>query len=482
MISVRILSLTLFLAILVAGAASSRSLAAAPQRDVPVRNAAELRAAITNAQAGDIITLAPGTYDVVGNLPCRAPGKADAPIVVRAERLGDVIVRMDALEGFHVQGPHWTMENLDIAGVCADDSNCEHAFHIVGAADFMTIRYNRVHGFNAHIKGNGIPGTGVTPFPDDVLVEGNEFFNERARNTSNPVTPIDVVGGRRWVVRANFIHDHQKGGGDHISYAAFLKGNSRDGLFERNLVACELLTTGGIRLGLSFGGGGSGPDRICEDATCNPEHQNGTMRNNLIVNCPADVGIYLNEASGSKLYHNTLYNTTGIDVRFATSDADVQNNLLMGRIRERDGGQATLGTNIQQASAADFARWFADPARRDFTLKDGSQLVDKGAALAAVTDDYCAQARADGKPDLGAVEYVTAHPCDTTRPVTGAGSTPTATPSVTPVASATDGPPTGTATATASVTETPLASATVTPVVACQCAPVLFPWLGATRR
>lgn len=476
----RNLSLILFVMVLTASAAASRSLAAAPQRDVPVRTAAELRAAVTNAQAGDVITLAPGTYNVVGNLPCRAAGTADAPIVVRAARLGDVVVRMDALEGFHVQGPHWTIENLDIAGVCADDSDCEHAFHVVGAADFTTIRHNRVHGFNAHIKGNGLPGSGVTPFPDDVLVEGNEFFNERARNTSNPVTPIDVVGGRRWVVRANFIHDHQKGGGDHISYAAFLKGNSRDGLFERNLVACELLTTGGIRLGLSFGGGGSSPDRICEDGSCNPEHQNGTMRNNLIVNCPADVGIYLNEARGTKLYHNTLYNTAGIDVRFAASDADIRNNLLMGRIRERDGGKATLGTNIQQASAADFARWFADPAARDFTLRDGSQLVDQGALLAAVTDDYCAHARSDGKPDLGAVEYVTAQPCDTTRPAVGAAPTPTAIPSATPIASVTDGPPTGTVTATASPTRT--VSATATRVVACKCAPALLPWLGVTRR
>lgn len=36
--------------------------------------------------------------------------------------------------------------------------------------------------------------------------------------------------------------------GDPISYAAFLKGNSRDGLFERNLVVCERASSGGAWL------------------------------------------------------------------------------------------------------------------------------------------------------------------------------------------------------------------------------------------
>jgi high frequency lysogenization protein len=47
------------------------------------------------------------------------------------------------------------------------------------------------------------------------------------------------TGGRRWQLRGNFIHDHAKGEGNGVSYAAFLKGNSRDGLIERNLVICE---------------------------------------------------------------------------------------------------------------------------------------------------------------------------------------------------------------------------------------------------
>jgi hypothetical protein len=292
--------------------------------EVPVSNAAELQAAIANAAPGDEIILAPGEYPLSSKLSCAADGTAEQPIIVRAETLGEAVIQFDTLEGFHVQGEHWQIHHLEIEGVCADDSDCEHAFHITGDAEHTWIHHNRAHGFNAHIKANGTDTgpNGERVWPDDVVVEYNEFFNETVRNTSNPVTPIDVVGGRRWIVRGNYIHDFAKGQGNAISYAAFLKGNSRDGVFERNLVVCEQLHSGQVRLGLSFGGGGSSPDSICEDGSCNPEHQNGIMRNNIIAKCPADVGIYVNEGANSLIYNNTLYDTTGIDMRFATTTGE----------------------------------------------------------------------------------------------------------------------------------------------------------------
>ncbi len=381
---------------------------------VPVSTAAQLITAVNNAAPGDVITLAAGTYDLGQNLLCDNTGTAAQPIVVRAAALGQAFIRFNAVEGFKVSARHWRFENLDIQGVCALHSDCEHAFHIVGQADFTRIRNCRLHDYNAMIKGNG-EGTPYV-FPDGVVIEGSEFFNAAIRNTSNPVTPIDIVGGRRWVVRYNFIHDHAKGQGDGISYAAFLKGNSRDGLFERNLVICELNHTGGIRLGLSFGGGGSGPPSICEDGTCTPEHQNGVMRNNVIVNCPADVGIYLNEAANTRVYNNTLYNTTGIDVRFVATTADLRNNILSGMIRNRDGGTSTEAANLESVSQAQWTAWFADPAAADFALVDGSQIVDLGQLLSQVIDDACGNARDDGAPDIGAVEYDGDGACDTTLP------------------------------------------------------------------
>lgn len=384
---------------------------------VPVATPAELVAAIDGASPGDVITLAPGTYDISQNVNCDVAGTAAAPIVVRASTHLGSLIRFDALEGFKVSARHWVFEDLDIQGVCAVDSDCEHAFHVFGDADFLRLRRNRVRDFNAQVKSNiSSPGSGI--FPDDVVIEGNEFADTAARQTANPVTKLDVVGGRRWIVRANFIHDFEKAQGDHVSFAAFLKGNSRDGLFERNLVICERDHSGGVRLGLSLGGGGSSPGSICEDGTCSPEHQHGTLRNNVIVNCPQDVGIYLNAAADSRIYDNTLVANTGIDVRFTASTADLRNNLVSGAIRNRDGGSSTQSANLTGVTTVQYQQWFADPLAADLTLLDGTAFVDLAEPLAAVPDDYCGAIRGTA-PDRGAVEYA-GTTCDTTQAGGGA--------------------------------------------------------------
>lgn len=396
--------------LLVAGAALAPATLSAGV--VPVATPAELVAAIDAAAPGDVITLAPGTYVIAQNLNCDVAGTAAAPIVVRASSHLAALIRFDTLEGFKVSARHWVFEDLDIQGVCAVHSDCEHAFHVFGDADFLVLRRNRVRDFNAQVKSNvSAPGSGI--FPDDVVIEGNEFADTAARQTANPVTKIDVVGGRRWIVRANFLHDFEKALDNQISYAAFLKGNSRDGLFERNLVICERDHAGGVRLGLSLGGGGSSPGSICEDGTCTPEHQHGTLRNNLIVNCPQDVGIYLNAAADTRIYDNTLIANTGIDVRFASSTADLRNNLVSGQIRNRDGGTSTQSSNLTGISTAQYQQWFADPLAADLSLLDGTAFVDLAEPLTAVPDDYCGRLRPT-EPDRGAVEYA-GITCDTTR-------------------------------------------------------------------
>lgn len=393
--------------------ALSSSMSAAFAADIPVDNAEALRDAISGASPGDVITLAPGTYPVTGKIVCRADG-GEQGITVRAGALGDALIEFDAVEGFHVVAPGWTFENLDIKGVCANDSTCEHAFHITGRAHRTVVRGSRLHEFNAMIKGNGDVIDGTRVWPNDVLIEATEFFSASPRETSNPVTPIDIVGGRRWIIRDNFIHDHAKGGGNQISYAAFLKGHSKEGLFERNLVVCELLHAGQVRLGLSFGGGGSGPPEICEEGTCTPEHDNGVMRNNVIINCPSDVGIYLNAARNTQIFNNTLINTTGIDVRFDASVADLRNNLLTGRIRSRDGGTVDASDNLEMLSEDDVRRLFVDADALNLEIADGADIIDRGGPAPGVVDDFCRNPR-DRPLDIGAIEYSGGAVCDTSQ-------------------------------------------------------------------
>jgi len=328
-------------------------------------------AALRNAKAGDIILLSPGVYRFdKQRIALGGNGTPERPIVVRAETIGEVRLELNTVEGFYVDRPYWLFENLEIQGVCSDDSRCEHAFHVVGDADGTTLRNNRLIDFNAPLKVNGLFGRAGDRFPDYGLVHNNAIYNTRVRLSGNPVTLLNINAGSGWVVAANFIADFAKGKGDRISYAAFMKSNSEAGVFERNLVVCHwrLPMDSGLRVGLSFGGGGSAA-KFSRKRSNAIEHTGGVMRNNVIARCPSDVGIYLNKAARTRIHNNLLIGTQGIDVRFDTSSASIHDNVLDGRIRSRDGGAFEAENNLisDECSSLDEAlqhcgasRWMAE--------------------------------------------------------------------------------------------------------------------------
>ena len=354
---------------------------------IDVADAAALSAAIAAAAAGDEIVLATGSYALSG-ASCSASGTAQQPIVVRsAEPLGAVI-EFDGLEGFLVTGAHWHFEDLDVVGVCANHSDCEHAFHVVGGADGFALTGSRVRDFNAQLKVNAQNEVA----PNDGLIEGCDIGDTAGRQTGNPVTKLNIDGGLRWIVRGNYIHDFQKAGGNGISYGAFMKSGGAEGLFDRNLVLCTSDdNSDGVRLGLSFGGGGTAP-QFCAPAydanvPCSVEHDGGTMRNNIIANCN-DVGIYLNRSANTTLLFNTLVGTAGIDFRFDTSDGLAHGNVVSGPIRDRDGATHSEGPNLLDVTQGQFDGWYTDPLHGDLSLAgDVSSLVGQASSHAQIDDD-----------------------------------------------------------------------------------------------
>ena len=304
----------------------------------------ELLSALAKAKPGDDLIMKPGIYRLnQKKVPLGSSGNATSPIRLRALQRGTVTIKLVSLEGIYVNKANWIFENLIITGECDLDDKCQHAIHIVGDADNLIIQNNHFKNFNAHIKSNGLVGKkGVKrEFPDNVRIRHNSFTNEWQRLTASPVTPIDVVGGNYWEVSNNFIADFSKLRGNRTAYGAFLKGGGREGVFEKNLVACEWkvphTSAIDIRIGLSFGGGGTAVS-LCQNDNCRAEHSNGKLRSNTIVNCTNDVGIYLNKAENTKVVDNLLFNTLGIDVRFPATSAILQKNIIQGRVRARDGG------------------------------------------------------------------------------------------------------------------------------------------------
>lgn len=383
-------------------------------RTILVKESKEMISAIKNAEPGDMIKLAPGVYTINAyNIEIIKPGNVLMPICIKAESLGQVVIEMNSHEGFFMAAPYWIFENIEFKGINPSHDEGEHAFHITGKAKGFVLRNCRIHEFNAMIKANGVKdNSGKAFFPDDALIENNSFYNSMIRKTSNPVTFIDVVGANRWIIRGNFIADFSKGEGDTISYAAFVKGNASGTIFESNLVIGEYRHTGGIRVGLSLGGGGTGK-QFFRDGITETEHKNGIIRNNVIMYCK-DAGIYLNKSTDTKILHNLLYKTMGIDVRYPQSSAQIENNILTSRVSNRDGGTSLLNNNIILEKgffkSHDFSESYINPDLADFSLKTNKIIIEKGIPSDNLFEDICGNSR-NSAPDIGPFEYINLKAC-----------------------------------------------------------------------
>lgn len=390
--------------------ASQSSCLDSKMKRIAVTSLSELSTAIANASPGDAIEIQAGTYRLKSNLSLNKSGTSSLPICLRAANPGAVVLESESAGymAIKVSGTFWIVENLTIKGVCASDDLCEHAFQIKETAHNTVIRNNTLTDFNAQIKGSSSGQLAS----DNVVIENNHFYDSRPRQTSNPTTKIDVVGGKYWVIRGNYIHDFQKGQGDGISYAAFLKGYSRYGLFENNIVACSLNFSGGTRIGLSFGGGTTGP-QFCWDynpATgkgCAYEHEFGMMRNNLILNC-SDVGILIRDTHQSVITNNLVIDTMGIDSLLDAGrpvpTSEVSRNIVHGQIRDRNGAVSIRKDNLTSTNRATVATWFRNIDQYDYTYVNSGVFRDISNPVADVTTDICGQAR-DGKLDLGPFEW-----------------------------------------------------------------------------
>lgn len=347
-----------------------------------VATIAELAQAMKEARAGQIIEIIPGSYVLNQTLVTGRPGTVTKPIVLRAARAGTTMIDTNTEIGIKVTQPYWVFENLMMRGICSEDSYCEHAFQVVGNAHHIVIHNNWLEDFNAQIKVNGDNGI----WPDDGLVSFNTLTNTRPRNTHRSVASFDLVGANRWVVADNVVSNFVKRNGNRISYGVFMKGNSREGRIERNLVICTTrdIAQAGERVGVSFGGGGT-DTASCRYGGCESEHSGGLAANNIVAHCN-NSGIDINYSRHNLVAFNTLINTSGIDLRGEGSSAALYGNLLEGRIRTRDGGELDSSTN----EIADLSTIFASPDALQLKWRFGRKPI---ANPTVVLDDFCGRER-----------------------------------------------------------------------------------------
>lgn len=310
-------------------------------KQVYVNNNKELIHSMQNSPSGTVINILPGTYYLSGrNIRFDSKGRVFEPIILRADKVGDVTIIMDLTEGIKISSSHISIENIIFIGEKSQGADkIQHAIHLEGDADYINISHNEFINFNSHIKANGFVNSGgIKKFPDNVTIQNNNFYNEWKRNTSSPASPIDVVGGINWTISNNFIADFGKYGqsGKGVTYGLFLKGASENGMIQNNLINCEWhlphTSLNDTRIGISLGNGGTG-QRFCMDEKCLYEHKSGSIIGNTILNCKNDVSIYINKGQDTKISNNYIVNSLGIEVRYPVSSATIYDNVLDGRIK-----------------------------------------------------------------------------------------------------------------------------------------------------
>jgi hypothetical protein len=236
-----------------------------------------------------------------------------------------------------------------------------------------------------------IKGTSSGNFSNDVIVQCCLFEYTAGIGPQWYIGGLDIHEGVDWIVRDNVFRDISSPSQSVAEHAIHFWDSSADNTIERNIIYnCDR--------GIGFGLGGS-------------PNTGGIIRNNMIYNDGAgifnDVGIGLETSPNTQVYNNTIYieYPNAIEYRFpATNGVLISNNLCNQDITSRNGGQATLTTNYENA----LAEWFFDLPEGDLHLIETiGQVVDQGTDLGSlVVDDVDQLIRPMGTGyDIGAQEW-----------------------------------------------------------------------------
>jgi MYXO-CTERM domain-containing protein len=370
---------------------SSKLLAA----DRVVRSATEIREAFSDAAPGDTITIAPGTYSFDRSMWTGADGEPGRPITIKADATGEVRLDFSSQEAIVINHPHWVLDRLWINAACEPLSNCSAGLGVKPPAHNFLIVQSRLTNWYQHIKGSRESGAEV----EDAAIVGCELYNTIARSSQ----PIDIVGGKRWRIIGNYVHDF--GFSQNGNYGIFLKGATSDGVIEQNLVLCAKdLPPRGATLGISLGQGGTAQD-ACPNGSCACEDTNSVVRNNIVAHC-SDAGLHALRACGGKFFNNTVYDTFGglqIQIDSPNAPVEIRNNLMGKKIF--GGTNYVESNNLLEVEDSVFQQIYAEPGSGNFG--DGADVAaaqDRGMVLSDVTSDYCGSLR-QGSFDFGAIEF-----------------------------------------------------------------------------
>ncbi len=347
-----------------------------------VHNVDELNDAENVARNGNVtILLDDGTYELSDQFMVRGVN-----VTVRSLN-GDaskVIVRGNGMDGsvphvFSVYSDQFTVEDLTLGWVR------NHGIQVHGELDADDVVIRNVHFRDTREQMLKISySTSQPDFSDNGLVEGCSFLYTAGIGPQWYIGGVDGHRTKGWVVRNCLFQDIVSPESGLSEGAIHFWSDATDSLVENNLIVnCDR----GVMFGLD-----------------SAHHYGGVVRNNFI-HTTRDVGIYMANAHDTRIYNNTVFIDSdyfnAIEYRFAESHVYLTNNLTNKPMASRNGGMATLMTNIDFATDT----WFVQPHIGDLHLADAIyDVMDQGSDVAGLTRDIDGDLREPGAVDIGADE------------------------------------------------------------------------------
>jgi len=361
---------------------------------VTVNSVSTLQNAIiqANSDGGNMtILIADGTYQIAStssypyitasNVVFRSLSGNRDLVVLQGGGMKDV--SPDTEDGFNIVGNNVTIADLTIKDVG------NHGIQVSG---------HNLYVHNVRIQNTYqqmIKGATVASSIDSAIVQCSLLEYTAGIGPNYYIGGLDIHKGINWIVRDNVFKNIISPSGSVAEHAVHFWDNASNNIVERNqIINCDR--------GIGFGLGDSNP---------NSGNNGGIIRNNMIYNVGSglfnDVGIGLETSPNTKVYNNTVYinYANAIEYRFTpTNGVDIKNNLTNKLIASRDGGQATLATNITNAQAG----WFVNLNGGDLHLASSiSSVVDQGTNLSPdVADDIDKTPRPGAGFDIGAHELI----------------------------------------------------------------------------
>ncbi len=356
---------------LVALLALSSTLGAA-DRTIEVADAAQLKAAFVDLQAGDTILIADGTYR-----PDRVLMLAKDRVTVRGKSgQRDAVVLDGSDQGsgqmmWFTTCAQCTLADLTIQNVATNAVAFKAESGLIDRPTVRNVRFRNI--WERALKGTMPPDE--ASFPRGGLIEGCRFEADHPKELPDSfdgdyIAGMDLMGLRQWTIRGNTFHGI-RGRNGGARGAIFVWVDSRDVLIENNVfIGCDR----GIALG--------NPHR--HDETM--RHVTGAVVRNNVVIRGADKAIELAHVTGCALYNNTVWSAdlaaaNVIHVMAGCVDVRFFNNLV------RCGGptfdaEVDAGDNL--FAALDDA--FVAPAEGDVHLTPAGIAAARGKGRAIPED------------------------------------------------------------------------------------------------